>query len=423
MTNNAKLSIFQGANLLLSALLGSSILIIPALAATESGIYSLLGWVLIILVMIPIVITFTGLGREYPHEGGTAHYVSHAFGQPASKAIAWLYLAIAPIGPPVVFITGASYLNQLIDLPGIPSLSLELIILLLITGMNFAHLKTSARFQSFISWGLIITILVVTLMSLGKTSPTIDIAANNPFSATKLGASIAIMFWSFVGIEAICHVANEFKNPKRDFPKAVAVGVGAAACLYICVSYAVIVHNAYGNEASNLNSITYLAEIGLGSMGKKLVALLGFLGCFCAVNLYVMSFVRMLYSLFERHGEQHILRKKSTSGTAVVALLLISTSIAIVLILCDSLNLSFEVLLSIANAMFVIIYLAASLSGLRLLSGIPRIAAGLASIFCLAILFNTGISGLSASIILCALFLYFNISKSQRRRTVVNKRI
>ncbi|MDB1124024.1 amino acid permease [Vibrio algarum] len=307
---NAQLSVFQGANLLLSALLGSSILIVPALAATEAGLYSLLGWFLIILVMIPIVVTFTGLGRQYPHEGGTAHYVGHAFGKTASKSIAWLYLAIAPIGPPVVFITGASYFNQLIGRPEIPLLLLELIMLLLVIGINFARLKTSARFQSLISWGLIITILLVTLLSLDQTNTPINTVDEVPFSISKLGASIAIMFWSFVGIEAICHVANEFKNPQKDFPKAVAIGVSAAAALYICVSYAVMVHHAYGDESSNLNSITYIAEIALGALGHKLVALLGFLGCFSAVNLYLMSFVRMLYSLFEDQGEQHLLRKK-----------------------------------------------------------------------------------------------------------------
>ncbi|QIA63104.1 L-methionine/branched-chain amino acid transporter [Vibrio astriarenae] len=418
---NAKLSIFQGANLLLSALLGSSILIIPALAATEAGIYSLLGWVLIILVMVPIVITFTGLGREYPHEGGTAHYVRHAFGLAASKSVAWLYLAIAPIGPPVVFITGASYLSQLIGRPEISLLSLELVILLLITVMNFARLKTSARFQSLVSWSLIITILLVTLLSLTQATPTLDVVESRPFTITQLGASIAIMFWSFVGIEAICHVANEFKNPNKDFPKAVALGVGAAACLYICVSYAVVTHNAYGDEASNLNSVTYLAEIGLGPLGQKLVALLGFLGCFSAVNLYVMSFVRMLYSLYEAHGDQHLFRKKSASGTAVVSLLLISMSIAVVLILRDRLDLSFEVLLSLANAMFVLIYLAASVSGLCLLKGLSRIAAGLASLFCLAILFNTGSSGLIATSMLGVLFIMFHLSKKQRRLSLESR--
>lgn len=415
---NAQLSVFQGANLLLSALLGSSILIIPALAATEAGFYSLLGWFLIILIMVPIVITFTGLGRKYPHEGGTAHFVGHAFGKSASKAVAWLYLAIAPVGPPVVFITGASYFNQLIGGSEIPLLALELIMLLLVTGINFAHLRTSARFQSFISWGLILTILFVTLLSLIETSTPVDIADKNSFSVSKLGASIAIMFWSFVGIEAICHVANEFKNPKHDFPKAVAIGVGAAAALYICVSYAVMVHHAYGDETRNLNSITNIAEIGLGPLGHKLVALLGFLGCFSAVNLYLMSFVRMLYSLFEDRGNQHLFRRKSSSGTAVAALLLVSISIAVVLVLRDSFGFSFEILLSTANAMFILIYFAASISGLRLLSGMPRIAAGIASLFCLIILLNTGISGLITSAIVCLLYAFFNLIKPYQMLTL-----
>ncbi|RKF21557.1 L-methionine/branched-chain amino acid transporter [Alginatibacterium sediminis] len=411
---NAQLSVFQGANLLLSALLGSSVLIIPALAASEAGLYSLVGWLIIIAVMIPVVFTFSGLGRRYPHEGGTAHYVAHAFGPSHSKAIAWLYLAIAPIGPPVVFITGASYFSQIFGGLTLPALTLELAMLALVTLMNFVKLKTSAKLQSLISWALVVAIILVSISSLFYQDATIQ-APIVPFEIGHLGAAIAIMFWSFVGIEAICHVANEFKDPSRDFPKAVFIGVGAAAALYIVISYAVVVHGAYGSESKNLNSITHIAEIGLGVFGQRLVAILGFLGCFAAVNLYLMSFVRMLYSLFEGKGNQHPLRKKSSLGIPVAALFLVSLSIALVLITRNNLQFSFESLLAIANAMFVVIYLAASLAGIKLLTGSVRIAAIAAAIFCAIILYFTGVSGLQALGIYLVFFILDHLSNAFNR--------
>ncbi|MFT5880889.1 MAG: amino acid efflux transporter [Moritella sp.] len=423
--STGNITVTQGACLLLSTLLGSGVLIIPALAASTSGIYSLAAWVLIILAMLPIVVTFAALGKRFPHEGGTAYYVKQAFGDNAAKAIGILYIAIAPIGPPVVFIAGASYFAQFLGNSSLDAIYFELGMLLLIFIANCLKIETSAKLQTYISFGLIITILAICFLAIleptSVSSTTMNAVANTAannvnstvnstaanmanFSLVDIGKSVAIMFWCFVGIEAICHIAKDFNDPARDFPKVVVIGVAVAALIYVVVSYSVIKLGAYGSELQNLQSITTVASISAGVWGAKIVALVGFLGCFCGVNVYVISFAKMLYSMGDKTSN---LKRKLGNGTPIVAVSIITVAIAAMLFARASLSFSFEVLLDYANGMFVFIYLAAAAAGIKLLTGKIRYAAIFSLLFCLAILWFIGVSTLFGLSIVLGSFCLF----------------
>ncbi len=408
--SKGNITVTQGACLLLSTLLGSGVLIIPALAASTSGIYSLIAWIVIILAMLPIVVTFAALGKRFPHEGGTAYYVKHAFGDNAAKAIGILYIAIAPIGPPVVFIAGASYFAQFLGNSSVDVIYFELGMLLLIFIANCLKIETSAKLQTYISFGLIGTILAICFLAIPESTAANNTAINTAaasaanFPLVDIGKSVAIMFWCFVGIEAICHVAKDFKDPARDFPKAVVIGVAVAALIYVVVSYSVIKLGAYGSEQQNLLSITTVASISVGVWGEKIVALVGFLGCFCGVNVYVISFAKMLYSMGDKTSH---LKKKWDNGTPIVAVSIITAAIAVMLFARYSLSFSFEVLLDYANGMFVFIYLAAAAAGIKLLTGKIRYAAIFSLLFCLAILWFIGASMLFGLSILLGAFCFF----------------
>ncbi|MDO6763109.1 L-methionine/branched-chain amino acid transporter [Agarivorans sp. 1_MG-2023] len=406
-----RLSVIQGASLLVSALLGSSVLIIPALAADQSGAYSLLAWLIMIIAMLPVVFTFAALGKRYPHESGTAYYVKQAFGEDAAKAIGWVYLSIAPIGPPVVFIAGASYFGQVFGGLDLPLIYLELAMLALVFLMNLARIETSAKVQSLLSLALISTILFICFKVMSTQPFPREQFTHAGFSLHSLGQSMALMFWCFVGIEAICHVAKQFSNPERDFAKSVLLGVGSAAFVYVLVSYAVVVMHAYGSEQQNLLSITHIAALSSGKWAASLVAAVGFFGCFCAVNLYVISFANMLYSTAEEKGNQHPLRICSANGSPIVATCIVTASIALVLIARDYWNFSFAYLLEYANGLFVVIYLAAALAGVKLLKGAMRYAAGFSALFCGLILLVIGSSGLLCLAVFAAAFFAFKLRK------------
>lgn len=383
---SGKINVWQGASLLLSTLLGSGILIIPAVSASAAGSLSLLAWVLIIVAMMPVVYTFSALGKRFPHQAGTAHYVEHAFGNKAAKSIGVLYVSIAPIGPPVVFITGAGYLCQLFAIDLSASIYVEMAMLVLVFLANCLRFTTSAFIQSAISAVLIVVVVAICLWSLPRAPA---MTTSQEVSLALIGNAMAIMFWCFVGIEAICHVTNHFAKPERDFPRAVALGVAVAAAIYILLSYCVLRYQAYGSEQQNLLSVTLLAEQSLGIFGQKAVALVGLLGCLCAVNLYVISFTNMLAS-FGDTTSLTWLKRRLPNGSAIFALALVVLSIAFTLLAKAYFNWSFDDFLHFANAQFVLIYCAAAAAGCVLLKAKARMAAVISLLFCASMLYFVG---------------------------------
>lgn len=370
---------FQGAGMLLATLLGSGVLLVPAIVASYAGVYSLLAWALMALAVLPIVFTFAALGRAHANQGGTAHFVQLAFGHRAAASLAWLYVSIAPIGPPVVLITGAAYFAQLFNIPMVMALWLELLMLGAIFVLNVLRLTTSVRLQTWLSYGVTAIIILVCVVALSKTEARLP---QGQLQWGAIGQSMAVIFWCFVGIEAICHVANEFRHPKQDFPRAVVLGVVMAAAIYVVLSIAVLQYGAYGDDATNLLSVIQIAQTALGPLGAKLIALVGFVACFCAVNLYVLSFARMLASMAEKGQVATCLAKQNRNQSPMLAVLIVTLAIALVLVLRHSFNWSFAHLLAYANAVFVLIYLAAGLSAIKLLPGKQRYLAWFTALFC-----------------------------------------
>ena len=381
-TQSGSISVVQGAGMLLATLLGSGVLLVPALVATESGVYSLLAWLLMALAVLPIVFTFSALGQRYADQGGTAHFVQLAFGRRCSVSLAWLYVSIAPIGVPVVLITGAAYFAQLFGLAMTVTLWVELLMLASVLLLNVVKLSTSVRFQTALSFTVTAIILVICGVALWSSDQSLPAGELQP---VQVGQSMATIFWCFVGIEAICHVSNDFKRPEVDFPRAVLLGVLLAAGIYFVLSFAVLKYGAYGSEAKNLLSVLQIAQVALGDWGHRVMALVGFIACFCAVNLYVLSFARMLASMAEQGHVPRRLAKTNRNHSPMLAVFWLGLVITCVLLMRAGFDWSFASLLAYANAVFVLIYLAAGLSGIKLLRGRGRYWAGLTTFICIVI--------------------------------------
>jgi amino acid efflux transporter len=84
-----KLTLPQGAALSIGAVLGTGVIALPALAAQIAGPASLLAWLLLIALSVPLASTFAALGARYPDSGGVSTYVRTAFGGRAAAVVGW----------------------------------------------------------------------------------------------------------------------------------------------------------------------------------------------------------------------------------------------------------------------------------------------------------------------------------------------
>ncbi len=90
----------QGAAVSIGAVLGTGVIALPALAAQIAGPASLVAWVALILLSVPLAWTFAALGARYPDAGGVSTYVRNAFGGRAAAVVGWCFYFAVPVGAP-----------------------------------------------------------------------------------------------------------------------------------------------------------------------------------------------------------------------------------------------------------------------------------------------------------------------------------
>jgi amino acid efflux transporter len=84
---------------------------------------------------------------------------------------------------------------------------------------RLARASSSANLQTLVA--VLIVALIAAIWWAGDiTVAEIPFPAVSDVDHSQLFAALSVMFWCFVGLEAFAHLASEFKQPERDFPRA-----------------------------------------------------------------------------------------------------------------------------------------------------------------------------------------------------------
>lgn len=399
---NPELSLLQGIGLLSTSLLGTGIFVIPSLAATTAGEASLWAWMLLIALVLPVAFTFAQLGRHFPHAGGAPHLIGRAFGPRMERISALLFLAVLPVGLPAALNISTGFFQALFPIGRGEALLIQLATLgaMLLLGQRPA--KASGMVQGAIALAIIAT---VSLIWWAGDLPH----ANQPLlpelsgSWHLLPAALGVMFWCFVGIEAFTHMGEEFKNPERDFPLALLLGVLLAGLVYWAFSVAVLSFHAYGDVQTDAASLPRMLDQLFGAKARWLSALIGYLACFASMNVYVQGFARLIWSLANEGKLPRPLAQRNHHGVPARALLLVVMICALCASLAAVMQLSVDQLIRYANGNFVLIYLFSMAAGWVLLKGLWRWVAAFSALLCALVMIALGNDAWYAAGLLLAL--------------------
>jgi amino acid efflux transporter len=404
--------------MLVSALLGSGVFIIPAIAASVAAEWSLLAWLIMGLLILPIVFTFAALGKKHPHAGGTAYFVQLAFGDKAGRIVSWLFIWVVALGAPVIVITASNFLVNGLGAIGIidkasPQILFmcAILMLLLLMLFNLFGLKTAAIIQTILSVCIVSCLVFVSINS--QVIEPFHLP-DTEFQLSKLALSATYILWCFLGIEAIAHLANDFKNPHRDFPLTIIIGIVITLIVYSLISLSLLQMHYYGDETDNLNSVINLVKLSLGQKGYMIVSFTGFLTCYISVSLYFVGFSRLLSSMAKQQQLLPIFSQANRYGVpywGLLSAILLTTGM---LVAYHYSGLDLEGMIAYANGLFILIYLAAALAGTKLLTGLNRRLAILASATCLLLFLSLATHALFAIALLLLLSLYYRLKSKKR---------
>jgi amino acid efflux transporter len=367
--------------LYVGAVLGPGVLIVPALASEAAGPASVLAWAVLLALSAPLAITFAALGVRYPEAGGTAAYARAAFGSRIGAITGWWFLAGVVLGAPAVALVGGFYVAELLGVGREAAVAGAVVMMGTVTVANLVGLRTSARLGLGLA-ALLAALLLVAVVTALPESRAEHWTPFAPHGWAAVGTAASLLMLSFIGLEAVSHLAGELRDPARQLPRAIFGALAVVVVLYLGLAIATV--GVLGTAEPTDVPLADLMAAGLGEAGRTATAAIAVLLTMGTMNAYVAAAVKLAGALSEEGSAPAWLARpdRALAAFAVVAGLLLAPLGADVL--------SLDGLVRATSAAFVAVYVTATAAGVRLLSGAARRAAAVA---CAAVIVVLGFSG------------------------------
>lgn len=366
------LTVIQGTALYLGAVLGTGVVILPALAAATAGPASLLAWLALVAVSVPLAATFAALAARYPDAGGVSTYARRAFGPRSAAVVGWCFFLSIPTGAPAV----AMFLGSYVAAAAGGGRAMEVVVAVatvaVVTVTNLFGLRVSGRFQLVLA-GLLLAMLAAAVLG---SVPRLRLANLRPFAPhgwLAVASAAALLVWSFVGWEAVTHLSADFRHPRRDLPRATAAALVIVGVFYLAIAAATIL--VLGPAAGTSRApLAELLAIGVGGPARTVAAVVAAVLTLGVMNTYFAGAAKLGAALGRDGAMPAWLARGSQAGEVPRRSLLVCVALIVpVLAVVAVAGVGLRPLLLACNGLFVTVYVIGTAAAVRLL---PRASPG-----------------------------------------------
>lgn len=289
-----------------------------------------------------------GLASLTEESGGVYEYLRIAFGNFFSFLFGWTdFTIIGTASVAALAFIFSHTVNTLIPLPnplhqwehisianfiypfadsGIKILAI--LIILILTWINYKGVRESGTLNNIFTSAKIIGILLIIFLGLFYASPVHPQQQEiSPSSVPPLHGSVFFsaffvtmlsVLWAYDGWVNVSFVSGEVKNPKKNVPRAIIIGVTIATVLYVLVNFVymkVLSLNELATVSKNEIGATVVANALLGNIGKTLIIILIMVSVFGSLNAIILSHSRIYFRMaqegffFRKVAQVHVRNK------------------------------------------------------------------------------------------------------------------
>ena len=276
-----RLGLFDATMLVMGGIIGSGIFINPYVVARQvnSPLLILGVWALGGLIALAAGFIWAELAALRPEVGGQYAYLRDAYHPLVAFLYGWaLLLVIQTGGMAAVAVTFAKYFIQLTTLP-ISEWLVAVITLTLLTIINCLGVRAGSTVQSILMVLKILAILALIFCGLFLTGgPTAgasgfaSVLSPSPTSLTTIGAAMVPVLFAYGGWQTATFVAGEIRQPERNLPRALIIGVIGVVLLYLAANFVYLWVLGAEGLANTSTPASDVMKIALGPTGARLIA-------------------------------------------------------------------------------------------------------------------------------------------------------
>jgi basic amino acid/polyamine antiporter, APA family len=302
--------------IVIGTIVGSGIFLVPAemMQAVGSAKLVYLAWIVGGILSFFGASTYAELGAMKPQAGGEYVYIRDAYGPLPGFLSAWTWFIIAK--PASIATVTVGLVRVLETFPALSSFSarvvsdsihvtygqlLAIAATLLISFLNYIGVKRAGEFQLFFT--LLKVAIILAIVWIGFSYASGSWANFETFYKDARGGIVGFMaalvaaLWAYDGWNLLNMVSEEIREPDRNIPIALIVGVAMVAVLYMLVNAAV----QYVLPASAIAASPRPASdaIGLvrGNSGAMIVSVAMAISMLATLNGSILTGARMPFAM------------------------------------------------------------------------------------------------------------------------------
>ena len=290
------------AALVLNGIIGSGVFVQPGTIAGMLGWSSLLAWVLAALFTAAFIFTFAEVASRFTGAGGAYLYTKVAFGRFVGLQMGWMTYFVRTISAAVQANLFTTYLAEFWPWAAtrVGNVALTTALIGILVTINIRSVLSGARVSNAFALVKLTPLLLfgalgIAWLLLGRAVEPVQ--ASNASAAGWLGALLLLMF-AYGGFESALIPLAEAKDPRRDAPFALILGLALVTLIYLAAQLTVL--TTLTDPTATNRPLAASARVMLGEPGAlaiTAVALLSVTG-WLASNL--LNVPRLTMAMAER---------------------------------------------------------------------------------------------------------------------------
>ncbi len=262
--------------LVMGGIVGSGIFINPYVVAQQvhTPVLILAAWMFGGVVGVGGAFIWAELAATLPEVGGQYAYLREAYHPAVAFLYGWvLLLVIQTGGMAAVSITFARYFAELTGLQ-VRDWVIATAALATLTLINCLGVKTGGRTQSAFMVMKIVAISTLVIAGLALTGRHVNVitAAERDWSLSSFGAAMVPVLFAYGGWQTANFLAAEVKEPKKNLPRGLLLGVFGVVVLYIGVNWVCLRSLGPRTLAETTTPATAVMRMASGQRGATFIA-------------------------------------------------------------------------------------------------------------------------------------------------------
>ncbi len=240
-----EINFFSAVSMVMGIVIGAGVFFKTGTVAsyTHSVSWTLIAWIFGGFLTLCAGLTVAELATAIPETGGAVKYLEKAYGKLTGFLLGWgqslIYYPANIAALSMIFSTQLLHLFHIGDQFLIP---VSLLTAISVSGITLLGTKVATKVQSVTLIVKLIPIAVIVIAGLFQKesvtfSPLPQSATTHDFNFS--GALLATLF-AYDGWLSVGNIAGEMKNPKKDLPRAIILGLSFITVVYVLINWTIL---------------------------------------------------------------------------------------------------------------------------------------------------------------------------------------